>query len=598
MSGRLDPRARPFYPPSNQSALRLSHPNCPLKPTIENKHNDLDNHTQLSSPAASPTPRPTPISLNHHFNPHHHVSRTRPPDIFMRHSHSKSYNPKDSDLVSNISSSSLSLIVDSCNSATSVSSSNSSSESGNGDSSSSNRGGSSRNSRDSSIRRGNGSRSRGQSHDGLNPLIFHRFKAIPTPRIVSYNVDSYSSRGTSRASLYRRGRFVQNMDALAANSDVIMTQESKTEKSSVIYRHLLKPRWEPFKNPNPDNNLKGGTDIFVSHSFLSTFTPEHIILIPGYLHAIHLLPKDDDSLFIAGFTIINVYLPSGSDSVTKARRLSILKKLAYFKTREFVFAGGDWNLTMHESDSSGGDHFASSTEQRDALRHALIELRLEEVFQPLHTCVRGGKAPSSSRIDRVYISHSLADKCTMSPRTDLPSHPYPPGGREGSKGPSDHFPIRLSFKPPGLTKGTRYKIPEWIASHPIYHKRVRKKWAEARKPKKPGKAWLLFKRLADLEAKAMMRENRESATSKAGALTVAISLYKGIREGSLNRVEAEKLAKKHGTLYQAYVKDAGHRSGSRSEAGQHIYRKPADNTFPRPDNLREKPSPSPSPHVY
>ena len=60
MSGRLDPRARPFYPPSNQSALRLSHPNCPLKPTIENKHNDVDNHTQLSSPAASPTPRPTP----------------------------------------------------------------------------------------------------------------------------------------------------------------------------------------------------------------------------------------------------------------------------------------------------------------------------------------------------------------------------------------------------------------------------------------------------------------------------------------------------------------------------------------------------------
>ena len=291
--------------------------------------------------------------------------------------------------------------------------------------------------------------------------------------------------------------------------------------------------------------------------------------MPGYLHAVHFLPKDDDSLFIAGFTIINVYLPSGSDSITKAKRLSILSKLASFQTREYVFAGGDWNLTMHESDSSGGDHFASSTEQRDALRHALNELRLEEVFQPIHTCIRGGKAPSSSRIDRLYISHSLADKCTMSPKTDLPSHPYPPGGKEMSKGPSDHFPARLSFKPPGLTKGARYKIPEWIASHPKYLERVRKKWADAPKPKKPGKAWLFFKRLVDREAKTMMRESRDSATSKAGALTVAISLYKGIREGSLNHEEAEELAKKDSTVYRAFTKDTGHRPDSRSDLGNH-----------------------------
>ena len=432
---------------------------------------------------------------------------------------------------------------------------------------------------------------------GTNPNIFHRFKAIPTPRIVSWNADSYSSRGDGKLSLGRRGRFTQNINALATDADVVMTQETKTESSSVIYRHLLRPKWKSFKNPNPDNNLKGGTDIFVSHSFLTKFITEHIILVPGYLHAIHFYPTEEDSLFVVGFTIINAYLPSGNDKVTRAKRLSVLNQMAALQTpSEFVLAGGDWNLTMHESDSSGGDHFASTAEQRDALRHALNELRLEEVFQPLHTCVRGGKAPSSSRIDRFYISHSLADKCTMSPRTELPPHPYPPGGREMSKGPSDHFPIRLSFKPPGLAKGARYKIPEWIASHPKYLDRVRKAWGDAHKPNKPGKAWLLFKKLADLEAKAMMRENRESATSKADALTVAISLYKGLREGSLNHVEAGELAKKHGTLYQAFLKDSRYRPGSSPEAGQYIDSRSTEDICPIPSNLRE--TPLPSPHIY
>ena len=405
-----------------------------------------------------------------------------------------------------------------------------------------------------------------------NPNISHRFRTIPTPRIVSWNADSYSSRGDGRFTLERRGRFTQNIEALAANADVVMTQETKTESSSVTYRHLLRPKWKSFKNPNPDNNLKGGTDIFVSHSFLTTFVVEHLILVPGYLHAIHFNPRDEDSLFVVGFTIINAYLPSGSDKVTRAKRLSVLNQMAALQTpTEFVFAGGDWNLTMHESDSSGGDHFASSTEQRHALKQTLDTLRLEEVFQPLHTCVRGGKAPSSSRIDRFYISHSLADKCIMSPQVDLPPHPYPPGGGERSKGPSDHFPIRLSFKPPGLAKGARYKIPEWIASHPAYLRRVRRKWNIVLKPKKAGKAWLLFKRVVDCEAKNMMREHKESATSKAGALTVAIALYKGIREGSLTRVECEELARKDETLYQAFKKDTRFRN--------------AQSSIPIPDNI-------------
>lgn len=84
--------------------------------------------------------------------------------------------------------------------------------------------------------------------------------------------------------------------------------------------------------------------------------------------------------------------------------------LSVRKPPPYVFAGGDWNLTEHASDSSSADHFSSTPTMRSVLSKTLNHFNLHEIYQPLHTRCQG---ESSARLDRFYISHSVGDKCCI-----------------------------------------------------------------------------------------------------------------------------------------------------------------------------------------
>ena len=47
-----------------------------------------------------------------------------------------------------------------------------------------------------------------------------------------------------------------------------------------------------------------------------------------------------------------------------------------------------------------------------------------------------------------------------------------------TSGPSDHFPILLTFANPCLDKHVRFKIPMRLASLPKLHVRIRERWAQ------------------------------------------------------------------------------------------------------------------------
>ena len=113
------------------------------------------------------------------------------------------------------------------------------------------------------------------------------------------------------------------------------------------------------------------------------FNIRHEKVIPGYMQALFLTPKNEDSLFLVPFTILNVYLLSGSDTQTAAHRASMLKTLETFDPQSnYLIAGGDWNLTEFPSDSSAPDHFASGKNSRAALVNALNAQGLKDIFQP------------------------------------------------------------------------------------------------------------------------------------------------------------------------------------------------------------------------
>jgi len=383
------------------------------------------------------------------------------------------------------------------------------------------------------------------------PAVFHKYIHIPTPRITTYNANGYSSAVLSGSGLLRRRKLRANLRSLALGSDVLMTQETRTVArcpgscscshaacdseericpavDSPFYTDFL-PGFLRYSNPNPDSSRSAGTDMWIAHRFADSFQIVHSILVPGFIQSLRLVPRSGTALFSKSFSITNVYLPSGNDKDTSISRLSMLQRLTEFHYDSTVlFFGGDWNLTEAAADSAGNDHFASDTKNRSALSTFRSTLSLKEVYQPSHTRFKGTQ---SARLDRFYTSLEIPEMCLMEPLASLPHHSYQPG--QGlHKGPSDHYPVRLSFHPPNLAAGVTFKIPEWLASHPDLKVAIMEQQALVQEPDHPVKAWLRLKRTISLEARRLMRSLGATALTRAQRLTRRIKAFRQLHLGT------------------------------------------------------------------
>jgi len=252
--------------------------------------------------------------------------------------------------------------------------------------------------------------------------------------------------------------------------------------------------------------------------------------------------------------VMNVYLPSGSGRDFSHLRDSCLTKLCEVESDRYVFAAGDWNMTEHESDSAGarGDHKATARSTRQLFTKCLSIHDLTEVYQPSHTFFR---ATSSSRLDRIYVSHSPAEKCLMAPSVTIPSHPHMPGtGKD--KGPSDHFPVQLAFYPAASAKHTRFKIPKFIANDGNFLDRVRTSLSRKPHLSHPVKAWLQFKAVIRESAIFVMRELRLQALNKAALLTKAIGVFRSLRSGAVSFGSALHSLRNETSLHAAVLSDS------------------------------------------
>jgi hypothetical protein len=238
------------------------------------------------------------------------------------------------------------------------------------------------------------------------------------------------------------------------------------------------------------------------------------------------------------------------------RRTSMLSSLKDFFSlpAKYVFAGGDWNLTEHASDSSSSDHFASIPTQRKALSETLEHFKLREVYQSCHTRFQNEQ---SSRLDRIYVSHSISDQCLISPEVTLPPHPYQAGGRYHH---SDHLPILLSFSDTSLQGGARFKIPEWLANSNVFLQRVRHEIGKAQKIRHPVKAWLQLKRIITNTARRLMLSYRKHAENRAHALTLGIGVLRKARKNTSDSLGATSLAERDPELLLAYEADVSSHS--------------------------------------
>jgi hypothetical protein len=174
--------------------------------------------------------------------------------------------------------------------------------------------------------------------------------------------------------------------------------------------------------------------ILTTRQFATQFQPlQHTIISPGFLQSVTLSPLPDErSPYSTACTVTNIYLPSGATRAVCAERKTHLTRLInhfHAPAPQNHLIGGDFNMTEHPGDSSGGDHFASSHPTRKLLSKTINHLKASEVYQPSHTCIHASTTtPTSSRIDRFYVTQTPASNVLMSPEVSPPPPPIPSRG--------------------------------------------------------------------------------------------------------------------------------------------------------------------------
>ena len=136
----------------------------------------------------------------------------------------------------------------------------------------------------------------------LNAARHHRFKSLPTCRVISANKRSYSHNPNDKKSKIRRSKVLENISSFATNNDIICLQESHTPADSPFYACLPDSLLPPFSNPSSDPSL-GGTDILVRKDFALSFDIEPLNVVPGHIQLLRFSPKGDSPLFNQAFSV-------------------------------------------------------------------------------------------------------------------------------------------------------------------------------------------------------------------------------------------------------------------------------------------------------
>ena len=403
----------------------------------------------------------------------------------------------------------------------------------------------------------------------------HLFAHLPTPRLLTYNVRSYSCTAVSGKYKRRARRLKRNLIDVMRHADVVCIQETKMQTPD--YYDSFKSEWFVFHNPyytecdffrpvgtpiNTDTEdseaefsdrdrdfsdlsdisddeevrvhaAKAGTDIFVRKSYARNFELSHAVHRVGYIHSVSFTPLSHVSTSYpcsrASFSVVNAYIPN--DTVEAASSaLSCLANIG-LKT-DHTYAGGDWNIVVRPYDTTGA---VSPTQLIDDLGEAMSKLRLHEVVSASKTRLSGETMPTMSRLDRWYTSLSEADSTLVGPEVWLPPHKYEPGMRCGS--PSDHFPVLLQFGGCKSSKGLS-RVPLWVARDPSFAAEIERRWDRGRKYETPCRKLRALDKLITTVAKEMTTEATSKTSTWVDAMALAVKILKDLKADRVQLSEA------------------------------------------------------------
>jgi ribonuclease HI/exonuclease III len=303
--------------------------------------------------------------------------------------------------------------------------------------------------------------------------------SIPQPTITTINFNSLSAHATKRdsAQAHRHKQVIKAITKILDTSDILCGQETHLGANDTVTLRDRFPQHHILYNN--DRLRHGGTIIMVHQRLLAHYTTSPVQLgraAKGRIQAVRFNPKTSSRL---PFLLVNVYLQADGDNAAINRQLREVLKIPNCPHTILL---GDLNFVERQADApSAKSQLPISGTPKKLWDKVLEHHQLSEVLQPLHThyyITEQIENSRTSRIDRIYISHSPSDTTLVVPTAYVPLLPvnilnsYKSRLRGETvvkdKPFTDHLPVTLTFTDTTLSKKRAYNTPRWLADTPDF----------------------------------------------------------------------------------------------------------------------------------
>ena len=290
---------------------------------------------------------------------------------------------------------------------------------------------------------------------------------IPTPSITTFNSNSLSAYGnTSSSSQTKRNKgLLSIIKSLLAISLILCIQETHLGAND---KHTLGKEFPNHKilYNNHGEGGRAGTLIVVNKKLLEiydTIEAPPTKTTKGHIQVVRFKPRRGHRRKRRSFNVVNCYVSNGEE------RKEQIRSLLRIHPGVINIVLGDFNFTEFREDSpSPESKLILSGVTKDDWNKVKAHLGLREIAQPIHThyfITQPFQDCRTSRIDRIYISHTLAESSLTHPSTYIPEIPHNILGayeivskaHNGSSSDiltkrsdhhiSDHIPVSLLFAP-------------------------------------------------------------------------------------------------------------------------------------------------------
>ena len=342
-----------------------------------------------------------------------------------------------------------------------------------------------------------------------------------TQGVFAYSTATYNINGVAKGTP-RYGPMKKNVQHLAKTHGIIMIQQTRwKKKDQVSFKEInFLPKWGIFRS-NCDLNHAAGVATLLSPEIMELYdvTQETVIEdypeLRGRALRLKLTPKDPDDPMLGEVSLLNLYLPPGTDQTSQALILGKLTEI--LDHSGFQLVAGDFNFVTEQgpgpsnSDQANrwtrGDYSALSAELRRKWEQFASKFRLKEVHQTedtyFHIVANDTGKSVTSKLDRIYTSHSQAELSLIEGCGHIAHVPNNlMGGYERQEGKiirtknhssSDHAPVSAMFATIEVTNKRRARVPHYVMDHPMFDQHFADNWRPAASHVSAEAALLRFK---------------------------------------------------------------------------------------------------------